>query len=381
MSAGHAMDYRRQEIRPFEAHPALVFWETTRACALACRHCRAEAQPDPLPGELTTSQGRALIEAVAAFDRPRPVLVCTGGDVMMRPDLFELIAYARSLGLMVAVSPSATPRLTRVAFARFQELGVHGLSVSMDATGMAHDRLRGVVGTYSRSIQALQGAKAADLHPQVNTVVMRSTAHQLADVAAMLLREGVSTWEVFFLVATGRALQNEYLDRSEVSDVTRFLLEVTRYGITVRTVEAPFIRRMLLEVESREVTVGPLYRFLIDRLLSLVGSVTTSGAMKLARSGTLDGDGIVFVAYDGIIYPGGLLPVALGNVTGDDLVRLYRTHPMLRAIRARTFGGPCGVCLYRDVCGGSRARAYAETGDPLGTDPLCPWLRAEAVAK
>jgi len=358
---------------PFAMHPALVFWETTRACALACRHCRAVAQPEPLPGELTTEQGKRLIEAVAAFDRPRPVLVLTGGDVMMRPDLFALIAHARSLDLTVAVSPSATPRLTAEAMARFHDLGVHGLSVSVDAMAETHDRIRGIPGTYARSLEALRTARAAGLHPQVNTVVMRSTVWDLPDVAAMLLEEGIPIWEVFFLVATGRALADEYISPADVRDVTRFLLEVTRYGLLVRTVEAPFIRRALVETEAGAFEEGALYAHLIGRFRERVGAAAVPGPIKLARSGTLDGDGILFVAYDGTVHPGGLLPLPLGRVPDDDLVTLYRTHPVLEAIRARAFDGPCGTCAFRAMCGGSRARAYAHSQNPLGSDPLCPW--------
>lgn len=365
--------------RPFDSHPALVFWETTRACELACRHCRATAQPEPLPGELSTQQGKRLIDDVADFGRPRPVLVLTGGDLMMRPDLEELLVHAQSRGLTVAVSPSATSHLTEAWMTRFQQFGVHGLSVSVDATAERHDGIRGVPGTYARSMVALRQARTAGLHPQVNTVVMKSTVRDLADVAAMLVHEEVPVWEVFFLVATGRAFRDAYPDRAQVQDILRFLLEVTRYGITVRTVEAPFLRRMLVEEEEGTAAApGALYAFLIDRFVRLVGSARTRDRIRLSRTGTLDGDGILFVAYDGTVYPGGLLPVRLGNVSQTRLVDLYRTAPLLHAIRARSFAGRCGACQYRDVCGGSRARAFADTGDPLGTDPLCPWLGTES---
>jgi radical SAM protein len=359
----------------FTDRPALVFWETTRACLLACRHCRARAQPLPLPGELNAAEGLSLLAQVAAFGPPRPVVVFTGGDVMMRPDLTALLAEAKALGLVTAVSPSATDRLTASAMARFRALGVHGLSISIDAAAASHDALRGIAGTYARSVRALGGARDAGLAAQVNTVVMRSTVGDLADVAALLLEHGVRTWEVFFLVATGRALADEYLTPAETLDVAAFLLEATRHGLEVRTVEGPFVRRAARALEAGTLAPGPLYASLRDRLEALVGR--PEGEVRFAaRAGTLDGDGIVFVAHDGTIQPGGLLPLALGNVRVDNLVSVYREHPLLQAIRARRLTGACGACDFQNICGGSRARAFAAGGDALGPDPLCPWAAA-----
>jgi radical SAM protein len=355
----------------FADHPVLLFWETTRACLLACRHCRASAQPDPLPGQLGRAEGIDLLFQAAEFAPHPPVVVFTGGDVLLRPDLESLLAVARSLRLVTAVSPSATDRLNERALDRLAALGVHGLSVSIDAGPEGHDRLRGVAGTHARSVAALRAARARNFVVQVNTVVMRSTVADLPQVAATLVEAGVRVWEVFFLVATGRALASEYLTPAEVLDVCAFLVESTRYGIELRTVEAPFIRRVFDGMREGSLAPGPLYARLTADLASRLG--TPSRPPHLARAGTLDGDGILFVAHDGAIHPGGLLPLPLGNVRAHRLVDVYRTHPVLQAIRARTLHGPCGECPARFACGGSRARAYAATGDPLGTDPLCPW--------
>lgn len=362
----------------FADRPALVLWETTRACALFCRHCRASAQPEPLAGELSHREGLDLITRIAAFGPPNPVVVFTGGDLLMRADLDGLLTAAHRLGLVTAVSPSATDRLDEAAIARFRALGVHGLSVSIDAGPVAHDRLRGVAGTHARSLAALRRALAHGLGAQVNTVVMRSTVDDLADVAFDLLANGVPTWEVFFLVATGRALATEYLTPAETLDVAAFLLLSTRYGLQLRTVEGPFVRRAAAQAEAGGLEPGPLYERLRGRLRQLAGPA--HGPVRLSRAGTLDGDGIVFVAYDGTIQPGGLLAVPLGNVRTDDLVAVYRGHPLLRAIRDRALNGACGGCAFRRTCGGSRARAYAASGDALGADPLCPWAERAAGA-
>lgn len=357
---------------PFAQRPVLVFWETTRACLLACRHCRAEAQRDPLPGELSLTEARRLLQQIADFGRPAPVVIFTGGDVLMRPDIFRLLDLAGSLGLRVAVAPSATPLLEEDAFRQFADAGVHSLSLSLDGPEPVHDGVRGVPGTYRAVVRAIRQAHDAGLAVQINTVVMRSTAEHLADVAALLLEEGIRVWEVFYLIATGRALAAEYLAPQEWDDVCRFLLDTTRWGLLVRTVEGPFVRRVHQQSELVAEPAGALYHRLRAHLEGLAGSPIRD--VQMTRAGTLDGDGIVFVGYDGTITPGGFLPVPLGNVRTDHLVDVYRSHPLLNEIRARRFVGPCGTCSFRRACGGSRARAFAATGDPLGSDPACAYL-------
>ena len=354
---------------PFAERPVLVFWETTKACLLACQHCRARAQREPLPGELSTEEGEAFLRQIADFGRPSPVVVFTGGDLLMRADIFHLLDVAQALGLRSAIAPSATPLLTREALTQLFARDIHSLSLSLDGPKAVHDRIRGVSGTYEAVISQVRAARETGFTVQINTVVMRSTVAYLADVAALLLAEGVHVWEVFFLIATGRALADEYLEPDEWDDVCRFLLNATQYGLLVRTVEGPFVRRVLREDEPS--AGGALYRRLSARLRDRLGAPVRT--TQLARTGTLDGDGIIFVAHDGTISPGGFLPLPLGNVRQDHVVSVYRTAPLLRSIRARRFRGKCGVCPLRRVCGGSRARAYAATGDPLESDPACPY--------
>ena len=353
---------------PFEERPRLVFWETTRACVLACRHCRADAQTSPLPGELGTREAEKLLEDIRGFGTPSPVVVFTGGDPLMRDDLWLLLEYAAFYRLPAAVSPAVTARLDAGALRRLADYGVQAASVSIDADATAHDALRGVAGTHARSVTALRDGAAAGLRMQVNTVVMRHTVPDLAKVAAMLLREGVRTWEVFFLVATGRALASQELTPQEIDDVCLFLLDANRHGLVVRTVEAPFIRR----VQAERPEGGPLYRRLRAELTALAGEPPGApGQGQVARRGTLDGDGILFIAHDGRIMPGGLMPLELGNVRTDSLVAVYRDSPLLRDIRSRRLSGACGGCPWRQACGGSRARSLVATGDPLGSDPAC----------
>ncbi|HUY60584.1 MAG TPA: TIGR04053 family radical SAM/SPASM domain-containing protein, partial [Candidatus Dormibacteraeota bacterium] len=354
----------------FATRPLLVFWETTRACELACRHCRASATPAPLPGELTPQEGRRLLQDVADFGRPRPILILTGGDCLMRPDLFQLVGHAGELGLPVAVSPSVTPSLTRPAMARLRGLGVKVASISLDGAGAAtHDAVRGVPGHFDQTLAAIRALVAEGFKVQVNTTVMRDNVEELAEVAALVQGTGAAIWEVFFLIGVGRGAAALEIGSAEAEDVCHFLVDASRYGFLVRTVEAPFFRRVLawrraaeLDPAASPFARGPLYEQLARRLRKRLGP---PGARMAAPSvATRDGKGIIFVAFDGTVHPAGFLPLPLGNVRTDSLAALYRDHPVLRAIRGARFGGRCGVCEFRDRCGGSRARAFATFGDP-----------------
>ena len=184
----------------FDRRPMLVFWETTRACLLACRHCRASATTQAPPGELSHAEGLRLIEQVAGFGRPHPILILTGGDCLLRPDLFELIGYATELGVPVALAPSVTP-LTGDMIDQIARSGVKAVSISLDGADAAtHDGIRGIPGHFDATIAVLRDLAAAGLTVQVNTTVMTATAHQLADVAAPGQAAGSHIWEVFFLV-------------------------------------------------------------------------------------------------------------------------------------------------------------------------------------
>jgi radical SAM protein len=351
-----------------DARPILVFWETTKACGLACRHCRAAAVASPLPGELTTTEGTHVVESLADFGTPRPVLIATGGDVLMRSDLDALLERARASKVPVALAPSVTPLLRDGRLADLRRAGVKVVSISLDgATAATHDHIRGIEGHFAETLAAIKRLRRAGLTVQVNTVVMRETVDELPEVAGIVKTCGASVWELFFLVRTGRGCALAELAPEENEDVCHFLAEASRYGFVVRTVEAPFFRRVVSDrAASRP---GPLYRRLANRLHATLGDPTSR--VRAQTKGTRDGKGIIFVRHDGEILPSGFLPVSLGNVRSEALVDVYRNHPLLRSIRAAEFHGRCGRCAYRHLCGGSRARAYVSTGDPLGEDPAC----------
>lgn len=362
----------------FARRPMLVFWETTRACGLACRHCRASAQRQALPGELSRDEGYRLIEQVAGFGRPYPILILTGGDCLQRPDLFELIGHAQAAGVPVALSPSVTPALSPAMIARIAGSGVRAVSVSLDGASPAvHDRIRGIPGHFHDTLSAIGSLLAAGLRVQVNTTVMAASAAELARVAVLLDTLGVHAWEVFFLVQTGRGTGMGAITPAEHDEVCHFLYDASQHGFVVRTVEAPFFRRV---VAARRAGApppdGPLYRALAGELRRCLPA--PGRPPRAHTAATRDGKGIIFIGYDGNVFPAGFLPLAIGNVRSRPLSQIYTDDPLLRAIRAAEFTGRCGTCCYADLCGGSRARAYASGAGPLGSDPACPFQPARA---
>ncbi len=354
----------------------LVFWESTRACGLACAHCRAEAQPTPVPGELTTQEGLAFIDSLAAFERPAPILVITGGDALMRADLDQLVTHARNNGVPVALAPSVTPLLTDTRLDELRELGVKVASLSLDgASAATHEGMRGIEGHFEATVDALQRMHTHRFVVQVNTVVTSDNVRELPAIAKIVRDSGASIWEVFFLVNVGRGASMLELGPDENEDVCQFLYDASQYGLVVRTVEGPMFRRVVVWREQGIAgAVGPLYAELAAGLVEQLGPPTSPS--KAQTKGTRDGRGIIFISATGDVYPAGFLPIVLGNVKRDNIVDIYRNHPLLLQIRAAEFGGKCGICDYRELCGGSRSRAYAFTGDPLAEDPACAYSGA-----
>jgi len=371
----------------FNIKPILVFWETTRACPLECKHCRAEAIRDPLPGELTTKEAIQFIDSLEGFGKPYPVLIFTGGDPLIRRDIFDLIEYAVKKGFRVGIAPAVSDLLSVDNIGRMKELGLKYVSISLDGgKAETHDRIRGIEGHYNMTVNALRLLRKHRFITQINTVVTRENVHELPYVVELLKTLDIRIWEVFFLIRVGRGTDVNDISPREYEDVLHFLYEVTRYGIEVRTVEAPFYRRIVLwrkediadytdldmEYVSRRYSLTPLYKELVKNLIELVGEPVSSPEPKISR--TRDGKGVVFVSYNGDIYPSGFAPYKVGNVKQEDIVRIYQENKVLRMIRKGEFKGRCGYCEYRDICGGSRARAYAETGDILGEDPACIYI-------
>jgi radical SAM protein len=364
--------------------PFIVIWEVTRACDLACRHCRAEAISDRDPRELSTEEGFRVIEQVAAFGPPPPLFVLTGGDPFKRADLLDLVARARSAGLPVSVSPSGTPTLTEANLRRLRDAGAVALSLSIDGSRPEiHDLFRGVDGVLGWTLGAARAAGGLGLRLQVNTTV---TPHNLEDLPWILrlVRElGAMTWSVFFLVPTGRGAELPQLTPRQFEDVLNFLYDADKV-VSVKATEAHQFRRVVLQrriLEGRGIPVadsdaGPTYRLLRDVARQALPDVDLDARSPIRRP-PLDvnaGRGFVFVSHVGAVHPSGFLPLAAGNVRLRPLGEIYRASPLFRALRdADRLTGRCGACEFRRVCGGSRSRAFAVTGDPLASEPWCPY--------
>lgn len=341
----------------FDRAPRRVYWEVTRACDLACRHCRAEAASEPDPNELTPREGLALIDRLAGFGAPLPHLVLTGGDPLKRPDLFELIAAARARGFGVSVAPSATPRLTPEMIARLAGAGVEAVSLSLDGSDAGrHDALRRVPGCFDRTVAAAHACVAARLPFQVNTLVCEETLADLAAIHEVAAGLGAARWSLFFLVTVGRGAVLRPITAAACERLFEALPDLARpTGPVITTTEAPHFRRVLLERARRA-----------GRETAPADRATGHGA------GIRDGNGIMFISDAGLVHPSGFFSRSAGDVRTADPVALYRDSELFRALRRPDrFGGRCGRCEWREACGGSRARALAATGDPLAEDPLC----------
>ena len=291
----------------------------------------------------------------------------------MRADLDLLAERAAELKVPLALAPSVTPLLTDERVAGLRRRGVKVASISLDgATAATHEGVRGIDGHFEETLAAIRMLRRHGITVQVNSMVMRDTVEELPAIARLVRETGAGIWELFFLIQVGRGSSLAELTPEENEDVCHFLVDASCYGFIVRTVEAPFLRRVVAEREHGAVPPRrALYTRLSSRLRVALGDPV--GPARVQTKGTRDGRGILFVGHDGEVSPSGFLPYRLGNVRDDDIVDLYRDHPLLRSIRAAEFSGRCGACTYREICGGSRARAFAATGDPLGEDPACPF--------
>jgi AdoMet-dependent heme synthase len=369
----------------YSAKPIFVCWETTKSCLLSCRHCRATAIRNSLPGELDYESGVRLIDQLLEFGDPYPALLLTGGDPLMRKDAFDLMKHAKQRGIYTAVAASVTPLLTRDKLELMRDLGVEIMSVSLDgASAEIHDKIRDIPGTYSSTLEAIETAKSCGMRLQVNTTVMKSNLRHLADIFHLARERGAVAWEVFFLIRTGRGSFLENPEPGECEEVAHFLYDATRYGIPVRTSEGPHFRRVFIQRQKGgKAPHGELYSHLAGRLRQLAGEPKTAPSLRLNATG--DGKGILFIGHDGDVYPSGFLPVSLGNVKDGNLKSIYTTHPLLVGMRnPANLKGRCGACEHKVICSGSRSRAYAEFQDPYQEDPACPYIpsghKAQTVA-
>jgi len=374
--------------------PFLVLFELTRACDLACRHCRAEATREPDTDELTTDEILAVLDDLASLGSPRPIVVFTGGDPLMRPDLLELVRHATSSQLTVAISPAGTPRAALPLMRELRDAGVATVSFSLDGASPAtHDHFRQTQGSFGWTVAACTSARRAGLRVQLNTTVTAETVAELPEMIALALRLGVSLWSVFFLVPTGRGRDLRALSASDTEDVLEFLYDAATI-IPLKTTEAPQYRRVVLNHGSSSSSDprdrGALYWDLHRRLEALGLPERGSGGRPAVADPAVgrrrpplvvgDGRGVVFVSHRGDVQPSGFLPLVAGNVRDRPLTEIYSGSSLLQSLRdSNRLHGRCGRCEFREACGGSRSQAFAASDDPLGDDPRCPYVPGGAL--
>jgi radical SAM protein len=358
--------------RDFSTSPLIAFYEVTRACDLVCLHCRACAQPQADPCELPTDQSLALIDRLAAFPEP-PLLVFTGGDPLKRADLYQLIEHAVDVGLVTAITPSPTPLVTAPAIARLRQAGIGRMAVSIDGADAAtHDRMRGVAGSFEQTRRIMAEARAQDIPMQVNTVLHPGNYDQLEAIAGWLKDQGIVLWSLFFIIPVGRATESLRLSPIQHELAFERLWRLSRQmPFAIKTTEAMHYRRFVLQKRQEDPESGAL-------------RLSARGWMN-GLPGVNDGRGVMFISHAGLIHPSGFLPLVCGMFPFNDPVEVYQRSPIFRRLRdANHFAGKCGVCEYRNICGGSRARAYAVTGNPYAAEPDClyqppRWQAAEAA--
>ena len=366
--------------------PFIVIWEVTRACQLVCQHCRADAQHECDPLELDTQAGKALLDSIAQYEPPRPIVVLTGGDPFEREDLAELVAHGTAAGLHISLSPSVTPRVTRARLAELRAAGAHAVSLSLDGASPAtHDGFRGFEGVYDATMRAAAEVTDVGFRLQVNTTVTGSNVDELPEILATVKGLGAALWSVFFLVPTGRGEDLDGLTPESIEEVLHWLHDVSDH-VAIKTTEAPHFRRVAIqraEVDDIDVAFPPgeLRTSLRSRTVELLGDLHGERRAPRPPLNVNAGRGFAFIDHLGVVYPSGFLPLPVGSIRTDSFPDIYRDSPLLTQLRNPDgFGGRCGRCEYRTACGGSRSHAFAVTGDPLAEDPSCAHLPRSGAA-
>ncbi len=387
-----ARPYAEYQAIDFNLQPFTVAWEVTRACALKCVHCRAEAIPRRDPLELTTEEGFRLIDELKEIGGP--ILVITGGDPMMRRDVYDLISYgAKEKGMRVALSPSATALVTRKALAKAKECGLLRTHISVDGSNAAiHDAFRQSPGSFRRTVEILDTLSELGMSIQIGTTVSRFSLHDLPAIQEMISKYNVVMWNLFFLVPTGRGTAEDMISPEEHEQVFHWMYDIAKTAsFDVRSTAAMHYRRLVIQRRRAEQAAeaqgggddgettkreGPAGH------LTGAGYSFQDGLGQSAMKGVNDGSGFAFVDHLGNVCPSGFLGLPAGNLRDRSFTEIYRDSPLFRQLRdSSLLKGKCGVCDFREVCGGSRARAFAVTGDYMESEPYCLYVSPEAKEK
>lgn len=323
----------------------IIAWEVTAACNLACEYCRASASATPDEAELSTEEALAFIDQVAP---EKPMIIFSGGEPLLRPDVFTLAEYANNLGVRVSLATNGT-LLTPEMVDRIKKARIMRVSISLDGPDPeTHDATRGS-GSFDLSMRGIDNLRG-EVDFQINMTITKENLDQVGATMDLAERLGAVAFHLFFLVPTGRGSEEELVTPEEQDEILRWV--------------AKECKNRKIEVK---VTCAPQYGRVIREVL------TDSERKGMMASSCLAGTSFVFVSRTGDVCPCGYLPVVAGNVRMESFSEIWENSPVLQDLRKRELLGRCGRCDYRKVCGGCRARAYAKTGDYLESDPLCSY--------
>lgn len=367
------------------APPRLVYWEVTKRCNLRCAHCRAVPQGEASPDELSLAEGISLIDAIAEVGRP--ILVLTGGEPLLRPDLFDLATYGSWRGLRMALATNGT-LVTREVAPRIVGGGFKRVSISLDGPDAeTHDSFRQVPGAFDNAVDGFIHLKELGMSMQVNTTVTVHNQERLEEIYELVRKLGADAWHLFLLVPVGCGLQIAPSTQLTPRDYEAVLYwiddlaqgEAQRDGMEVRATCAPHAQRIRLQrlaiagaeaeakvkVEDNEHSEN---QFLTQPQPKPQPDFQT-------RRGCLAGTGICFISHIGEVFPCGYLPIQAGNIRRQAFAEIWETAPIFADVRdPDRLMGKCGACEYRVVCGGCRARAFGQTGHYLHEEPFCNHL-------
>lgn len=336
----------------------LIAWELTRSCNLACAHCRASAERGPYPGELSTERSLELLSEIAAFSSP--IIILTGGEPLLRQDIFVIARRGTDLGLRMVLATNGT-LLERQTVRSLIDAGIARISISIDGKDeRSHDSLRGVAGAFSGALFGIENALREGLSFQVNTTITRRNVAELSEIEALVRRLGADAHHLFLLVPTGRGVEmaDDSLAAGEYEEV---LGRIYRYEMS-----APY---------PVKVTCAPQYMRIRRETAAREGTVIREGGHGFAAStrGCLGGISFLFISHDGTTQPCGYLEVTGGNVTHTPVREIWENAEVFCRLRDYSrLTGKCGICEHVDICGGCRARALFAHGDYLAQEPLCP---------
>ena len=368
MSLEDTNSLRQQKISRESGVPPLrmVAWEVTRSCNLNCQHCRAAAERGPYPGELSTEECFGLIDDIVSF--AQPVVILTGGEPLLREDIYEIASYGTSRGLRMVIAPNGTLLDTAKA-ARLKSSGIQRVSISLDgASPASHDSFRRVDGAFAGALRGIEKLKEAGLDFQINTTVTLKNRQELPAILDLAVSLGAVAHHIFLLVPTGRGreLVQETIATEEYEHLLHWFYE----------------QRENLPLQLKATCAPHYYRILRQRAKEEGKKITPqSHGLDAVTRGCLGGIGFCFVSHRGDVQPCGYLEVASGSVRKQSLQEIWESSSVFRRLRDfASYKGRCGRCEYNHVCGGCRARAFAATGDYLTEEPLCGYQPRKEIS-